>query len=110
VPGTVSVAAASEEAAEVEAFAEQINNAGGGHETGGGSSVHGAAAALVQWLLVALPPQLEPQLLADLLHLEAAVRGGSICCRLHGHGLRPEPRRLAENSTSPAFWSSNCGY
>jgi len=89
VPGIVSVAAASEEAA-VEAFAEQINNAGGRHETAGGSSVHGAAAALVQWLLVALPPQLEPQLLADLLQLEAAVRGGSIFCRLHGHGLRPK--------------------
>ncbi len=59
-------------------FAEHVNN------SGKGSSVRAAAAALLQRLLAALPEAggLEPQLLSDMLQLEAAVRG---VCRLWAH-------------------------
>ena len=65
------------EAAAIAAFAAHINNAGGSPDgtEPAGCNVHMAAAALLTRLLGVLPQRLQPQLLADVLQLEAAVRG-----------------------------------
>ena len=78
MPGDGGLAAsARDEVAELAAFADLVNNAAGSSGDGepAGCNLHVAAAALLPRLLAALPAQPPPQLLADVLQLEAAVRG-----------------------------------
>jgi hypothetical protein len=72
-----TVAGSGSEAVAIAAFAERINTSGGGPAADqlAGSNLHVAAAALLTRLLGELPTRPQPQLLADLLQLEAAVRG-----------------------------------
>ena len=78
VPGDAGLAAsAGTEGAELAAFADLVNNAAGTSDGGepAGCQLHMAAAALLPGLLAAVSAQPPPQLLADILQLEAAVRG-----------------------------------
>ena len=78
MPGDAGLAAsAGTEGAELAAFADLVNNAAGNSDGGepAGCNLHVTAASLLPRLLAALPPQPPPQLLADILQLEAAVRG-----------------------------------
>jgi hypothetical protein len=90
MPGDGDAAAsAGNEVAELAAFADLVNNAAGTSDGGApaGCNLHVAAAALLPRLLAVLPVQPPPQLLADVLQLEAGVRGERVMptvCSLGG--------------------------
>lgn len=78
MPGHASLAVSARcEGSELAAFADLINNAAGVSIGGkpAGCDLHVVAAALLARVLATLPAQPQPQLLADILQLEGAVRG-----------------------------------
>jgi hypothetical protein len=86
VPGHAGLAVSARCAgSELAAFADLINNAAGASIGGepAGCDLHVAAAALLARVLAALPAQPQPQLLADILQLEGAVRGERCLSDVH---------------------------